>query len=148
MPTISDAVVVAAEGRNLRAILVLYARPTVALAVAPALSARIRTVRDLKGRSVGVSAPGSTSHQLLNFSARRERPVARDDVSTVGVGMSARSVAALEHGTVDAAVFVASAIPLFEGRQHRCRAVSTAAFTANGNEIRPPERSRRLTWRG
>jgi NitT/TauT family transport system substrate-binding protein len=118
--SISDAVAIAAEGRHVRAILVLYARPTVAVAVAPARNGAIRSVRDLKGHTVGVSAPGSASHQVLNF-LLHENGLSPEDVSTVSVGMSATSVAALEHGTVDAAVLVGSAITLFEGRQPTAR---------------------------
>jgi NitT/TauT family transport system substrate-binding protein len=114
--SMSDAVALAAEGRNLRGFLVLYARPSAAVAVAPARRGTIRSVRDLKGRTVGVSAPGSASHQILNF-LRVENGLSPDDVSTVSVGMSASSVAALERGTVDAAVLIASAISLFEQRQ-------------------------------
>jgi NitT/TauT family transport system substrate-binding protein len=74
----------------------------------------------LKGHTVGVSAPGSASHQVLNF-LLVGNGLSPHDVSTVSVGMSATSVAALEHGTVDAAVLVASAITLFEGRQPAAR---------------------------
>jgi len=83
--------------------------------VAPALSGTIRTIRDLKGRTVGVSTPGSSTHQLLNFLLVRDG-ISPADVSTVSVGMSASSVAALEHGTVDAAVLLGSAIVAFEER--------------------------------
>src|SRR4051794_36611780 len=82
-------------------------------AVAPSKSGSIRMIGDLKGRTVGVSAPGSTSHQILNF-LLVSNGLSPDTVSTVSVGMSASSVAALEHGTVDAAVLLASAIAAFE----------------------------------
>jgi NitT/TauT family transport system substrate-binding protein len=132
--SMSDAVALAAQGRYLRGILVLYARPTVALAVAPALSGSIRTVRDLKGHTVGVSAPGSASHQALNF-LLVENGLSPADVSTVSVGMSASSVSALEHGTVDAAVLIASAITLMEQRRPQCRLLA---------DTRTPEGARRL----
>jgi NitT/TauT family transport system substrate-binding protein len=112
----SDAVQLAIEGRDVRGILVLYTRPTAALAVAPSLKGTIRTIHDLKGRTVGVSAPGSGSHQILNF-LLVANGLSPDAVSTVSVGMSGSSVAALEHGTVDAAVLIASAISVFERRQ-------------------------------
>jgi sulfonate transport system substrate-binding protein len=113
--SMSDVVQIAAEGRDVRGFLVLYTRPSAALAVAPALSGTIRTIRDLKGRTVGVSTPGSSTHQLLNFLLVRDG-LSPADVSTVSVGMSASSVAALEHGTVDAAVLLSSAIAAFEER--------------------------------
>ena len=113
--SMSDAMQIAAEGRDVRGFLVLYTRPSAALAVAPALSGTIRTIRDLKGRTVGVSTPGSSTHQLLNFLLVRDG-LSPADVSTVSVGMSASSVAALEHGTVDAAVLLGSAVAAFEER--------------------------------
>jgi NitT/TauT family transport system substrate-binding protein len=113
--SMSDAVALAAQGRQIRGFLLMYARPSIALAVAPAASSSIRTIRDLKGRTVGVSAPGSASHQFLNF-LLVTNGLAGDDVSTVSVGMSSTSISALEHGQVDAAVLLASAIPSFELR--------------------------------
>jgi NitT/TauT family transport system substrate-binding protein len=113
--SMSDVVQLAAEGRDVRGFLVLHTRPAAALAVAPGLSGTIRTIRNLRGRSVGVSTPGSWTHQFLNF-LLVTNDLSPDDVSTVSVGMSASSVAALEHGTVDAAVLLASAVTAFEER--------------------------------
>ena len=113
--SVSDAIQLAAEGRDVRCFLILYTRPTIALAVAPAMSARIRAIRDLKGRPVGVSAPGSASHQVLNF-LLASNGLSPEDVSAVSVGMAGTSLAALEYGKVDAAILLSSAIPTFEGR--------------------------------
>jgi NitT/TauT family transport system substrate-binding protein len=113
--SISDAVQVAAEGRKIRGFLVLYTRPGDVLAVAPALSGSIHTIRDLKGRTVGVSTPGSATHQFLNF-LLVTNGLLPEDVSVVSVGTSASSVAALDHRKVDAAVLIAGAISTFEAR--------------------------------
>jgi NitT/TauT family transport system substrate-binding protein len=110
-----DAVNLAAQGREVRGFLVILTRAGAALAVAPARSGTIRTIRDLKGRTIGISTPGSWSHQFLN-SLLVTAGLSPDDVSTVSVGLSASSVAALEHGTVDAAVLLGSAITSFEER--------------------------------
>jgi len=113
--SISDAVQLAAEGRDVRSFLLFYTRPTAALAVAPALSGTIRTIGDLKGRTIGVSAPGTASHQILN-ALLVSNGLSPADVSTVSIGTSTSSVAALEHGSVDAAILLASAITAFEQR--------------------------------
>jgi NitT/TauT family transport system substrate-binding protein len=113
--TVSDAIQLAAEGRDVRCFLLLYTRPTIALAVAPAMSGRIRGIRDLKGHPVGVSAPGSASHQVLN-SLLVSNGLSQDDVSAVSVGMAGTSLAALEYGKVDAAILLSSAIATFEFR--------------------------------
>lgn len=112
---LAQALQVAAEGRSVRCFLILNSRPAIALAVAPAAEQKIRTVRDLKGKRVGISSPGSVSHQLVNF-LLVARGLSADDVGVVSVGSGAASVAALEHRMVDAAVLVASGITTFEQR--------------------------------
>jgi NitT/TauT family transport system substrate-binding protein len=113
--SMSDVVQVAAEGRRVRGFLVIYPRPSEVLAVAPGLSGTIHTIRDLKGRAVGVTTPGSATHQFLNF-LLVTNGLSPQDVSVVSVGMSASSLTALDRGKVDAAVLIASAISTFEAR--------------------------------
>jgi NitT/TauT family transport system substrate-binding protein len=105
----------ASEGAAMRCFMNLYTRPVLALAVAPGMTKTIRDVRDLKQHSVGVSAPGSATHQFLN-ALLVARGLSPDDVSAVPVGTAATSIAALEHGKVDAAVLVGSAIPMVQQR--------------------------------
>lgn len=130
--SMSDAVQLAAEGREVRGFLVLYDRPTLALAVGPA-AGDVRTIRDLRGRTVGVSAPGSASHQFLNF-LLVSNGLTPDDVSTVSVGMSGSSIAALDHGKVDAAVLIASAITQFEDRHARATLLADTRTAAGARE--------------
>lgn len=113
--SVSDAIQLAAEGRNVRCFLLLYSRPTVALAVAPAMSGKIHAIQDLKGRPVGVSSPGSSSHQILNV-LLVSNGLSPEEVGAVSVGMAGSSLAALEYGKVDAAILLASAITTFETR--------------------------------
>ena len=113
--SVSDVILLAAQGHRVRCFYVLYTRPLVALAVAPQLNQRIRDIADLRGHAVGVSAPGSATHQFLTY-LLESAGLAPNDVSIISVGMSASSVAALEHGKVDAAVLIASAITNFEDR--------------------------------
>jgi NitT/TauT family transport system substrate-binding protein len=132
--SMSDAVQLAAEGRNVRSFLVLYTRPSLALVVAPALSSTIRTIADLKGHPVGVSTPGSATQQFLNF-LLISNGLSPTDVSVVSVGMSASSVAALEHGKVDAAVLIASAISTFEARQTGMRFLADTRTAAGARQV-------------
>jgi len=116
--SVSDAIQLAGEGHEVREFVLFFTRPIVVLAVAPSMSSRIRSIRDLKGRAVGVTSPGSSSHQILNY-LLRANGISPDDVSTVSVGMGASSVAALERGSVAAAMLLGSAIPVFQQRQPR-----------------------------
>ena len=89
--SVSDAIQLAAEGRDVRCFLLLYTRPTIALAVALAMSGRsghpgLAGVR-------GCLAPGSASHQVLNFLLASNGLLPR--TTSVSVGMAGTSLAAL-----------------------------------------------------
>jgi NitT/TauT family transport system substrate-binding protein len=118
--TLAQSISLAAEGRRLRCIVGLYTRPAVAVVVAPPMTTTIRTVRDLVGRRVGVASAGSASHQFLDF-LLVSQGLTPQAVQPVSVGTAAPSLAALEHGTVDAGVLVASAIPTFQRRHPEAR---------------------------
>ena len=103
----------AAEGQNVRSFLLLYSRPTIVIAVAPAMAGKITDVAKLKKHKVGVSATGSPLHMQLNF-ALVKSGLSPEDVFPVPIGTGAASLASLELGRVDAAVLVGSAITTFE----------------------------------
>ena len=75
-----------------------------------------------------MSTPGSFTHQFLNF-LLVTNGLSPEDVSTVSVGMSASSVSALEHGKVDAAVLISSAISAFKERH------PSSAFIADTSTV-------------
>jgi NitT/TauT family transport system substrate-binding protein len=110
---LSLAIQVAAAGRNARCFLVLYDRPTMSLVVAPAMGGKIHSIYELKGRRMGIPVPGSIPHQFANF-LLVSNGLTPDDVSAISVGTGAASIAALEHGSADAAVLVGAAIPVYE----------------------------------
>ena len=139
--SVSDVILLASLGRQVRCFYVLYSRPTLALVVADKLSDKITSIQELRGHTVGVSAPGSASHQFLN-QLLAEHGLSPDDVSIVPIGMSASSVAALEHREVDAAVLIASAITNFEDRHPGTRFLvdtrtPAGARRAFGSEVFP-----------
>jgi NitT/TauT family transport system substrate-binding protein len=123
---------VAVEGRSVQSFLTLYSAPYSALVVAPSARSAIHTIADLKGHRVGVSSPGSPSHLFLNYSLV-SHGLSPDDVSTVSIGSGASSVAAVEHGQVDAAQLIGSAITMLQ-RRH-----SDVVFLA---DTRTPEGTR------
>jgi len=124
----------AAEGQDVRSFLLLYSRPTMAIAVAPAMAGKITNVAQLKGHKVGVSATGSPLHMQLNFSLARSG-LPPEDVFPVPIGTGAASLASLEIGRVDAAVLVGSAITTFEQKYPH------AVFLSDS---RTPEGARRM----
>jgi len=75
--------------------------PQIAIGIATAKAKNYKSPRDLKGLKVGVSAPGSSTHMILNhfISTGGLKP---SDVSIIGVGLGATAVTALKSGQIDA----------------------------------------------
>ncbi|MFN7934831.1 MAG: ABC transporter substrate-binding protein [Bryobacteraceae bacterium] len=109
-----------AEGRKLRAFVTMQRFPGLAVVVSPATKKTIRTIADLKGAVVGVSAPGSSTDLMLKY-LLSQNGVAPGDVSVSGIGMSATAVAAMERGKVDAAVMADPAITILAQRARMVR---------------------------
>ncbi len=95
----------AARNQNLQAFVVYDRYPGLVLGVSPRHAAEISAVKDLAGRKVGVSAPGSSTDFFLKFLLARNG-VAADSTAVIGIGLDATAVAAMEQGTVDAAVML------------------------------------------
>jgi NitT/TauT family transport system substrate-binding protein len=75
--------------------------PQIVLGVSNKTMPDYKTVADLKGKKVGVTAPGSSTSVMVNFILAKAglKPT---DVSFVGVGAGSGAVAALRSGQIDA----------------------------------------------
>jgi NitT/TauT family transport system substrate-binding protein len=103
----------AAEGREVVSFISFLRSPNFALA---ALPERVKSIADLRGKTVGVSSPGSPSQFYLNRILKSAGLTAAD-VSTVAVGMGSTAMASLEHSQVDAAMLFGSAITALQSRR-------------------------------
>ncbi len=104
-----------AKGRNLKAIVEIDRFPGIVLGVRSDLTDKIKTVADLKGHTIGVTAPGSSTNFFLNY-VLAKAGVQPDEVSVIGVGASSSAIAAIEHKQVDALVNLDPAITLMKKR--------------------------------
>lgn len=104
-----------AKGKNLKAVVEVDRYPGIVLAVRSDLSNKIKSVADLKGHTVGVTAPGSSTNFFLNYLLTKAG-VKPSAVSVIGVGASATAVAAIEHKQIDALVNLDPAITLLKKR--------------------------------
>ncbi len=95
-----------AEARELIGITLITQYPGIVLAVAPG---KTLSFADLKGKRIGVTTPGSSTHLLTSYLLSR-KGIASDSVSIVGIGAAATAVAAMEHGQVDAAALTEPAL--------------------------------------
>jgi NitT/TauT family transport system substrate-binding protein len=69
--------------------------------------------KDLKGMKIGVSAPGSSTHMLVNH-LLASVGLKQDDVSIIGVGTGPTAVAAMRSGQIDALSSVEPVMTLLE----------------------------------
>lgn len=75
--------------------------PQIAFGVSTKNMPNYKSVADLKGKKIGVSAPGSSTNMMANLVLSRAGLKA-SDVSFIGVGTAAGALAALRSGQIDA----------------------------------------------
>jgi len=104
----------AAKGQNLQSFVVYDRYPGMILAVSPEAK-DIKSIKDLAGKAVGVSAPGSSTDFFLKYLLSKNG-VDPNSVGVVGIGLAATAVAAMEHGKVQAAVMLDPAATLMQNK--------------------------------
>jgi NitT/TauT family transport system substrate-binding protein len=113
----------AAKGQHLQSFVVYDRYPGFALVVSPKHSAEINSIKDLTGKKVGVSAPGSSTDFFLKYMLSKNS-VDPNSVGVIAVGLGATSVAAMEQGTVDAAIMLDPAITILQGQDKQLKILS------------------------
>jgi NitT/TauT family transport system substrate-binding protein len=105
----------AAKQQFMQSIVVYDRFPGFALVVSPTQTANIKTIKDLSGKKVGVSAPGSSTDFFLKYMLSKNG-VDPNSVAVVGIGLEATAIAAMERGTVEAAIMLDPAVTLLQGK--------------------------------
>jgi sulfonate transport system substrate-binding protein len=105
----------AAKNQFLEAFVVYDRYPGLVLVVSPEHGKSITSIKDLAGKKVGVSAPGSSTDFFLKYLLAKNG-VDANSVGVVGVGLAATAVAAMEHGKVEAAVMLDPAVTLLQSK--------------------------------
>src|SRR5215212_11419389 len=113
----------AAKNQALEAFVVYDRYPGLALVVGPRQTGKINSVADLKDKKVGVSAPGSSTDFFIKYLLSKNG-VDPNSVGIIGVGLAATAVAAMEQGSVDAAVMLDPAITQMQGRNKDLKLLS------------------------
>ena len=90
-----------AKGQPMRAFVLQGRAPQIVFAVSTKTMPNYKTVADLKGKKIGVTAPGSSTNIMANF-VLAKAGLKPSDVSFVGVGAAQGAVAALRAGQIDA----------------------------------------------
>ena len=89
------------KGQHLRAFVLQGRAPQIVLGVNPKTMPHFKSVADLKGKKIGVTAPGSSTNIMLNF-VLAKAGLKLSDVSIIGVGAGSGAVAAMRSGQIDA----------------------------------------------
>jgi NitT/TauT family transport system substrate-binding protein len=113
----------AAKNKSLRAMVVYDDLPGLVLVVAPGSTGEIKSVKDLAGKKVGVSAPGSSTDFFLKY-VLRKNGVDPNKVAVIGIGLDSTAVAAMEQNQVQAAVMLDPSVTLLQGKHKDLRILS------------------------
>ena len=89
------------KGQRMRAFVLQGLAPQIVLGVNPRTMPNFKAVADLKGKKVGVTAPGSSTNVMVNFFLAKAG-LKPSDVSIIGVGAAQGAVAAMRSGQIDA----------------------------------------------
>ncbi|TFD23021.1 ABC transporter substrate-binding protein [Cryobacterium sp. TMS1-13-1] len=118
-----------AKNQSITSFVQMGKSPAIALVVAPGSTSKIKSLDDLIGKSVGVTAPGSSTHTMLRF-LLEEAGLNPDGVSVVAMGAGASAVAAMESGGVVAGVMLEPDVSVLAER--------TGAETVSLADLRSP----------
>ena len=113
----------AAKGQHLQAFVVYDRFPGFALVVSPKHSSEINSIKDLANKKIGVSAPGSSTDFFLKYILKKNG-VDPNSVGVIGVGLGATAVAAMEQGTIDAAIMLDPAVTILQSQDKNLKILS------------------------
>jgi NitT/TauT family transport system substrate-binding protein len=113
----------AAKKQELQAFVVYDRYPGLVLVVSPSHNGEISSIKDLAGKKVGVSAPGSSTDFFLKYLLKKN---GLDPAGTavIGVGLGATAVAAMEQGQIDAAVMLDPSVTVLQAGHADLRILS------------------------
>ena len=89
------------KGQRLRAFVLQGRAPQIVLGFNPKTMPNFKSAADLRGKKLGVTAPGSSTNVLANF-VLGKAGLKPGDVSIIGVGAGSGAVAAMRSGQIDA----------------------------------------------
>ena len=103
----------AAKKQELVSFVVYDRYPGLVLVVSPSHTSEIKSIKDLAGKKVGVSAPGSSTDFFLKYLLKKNG-LDPTSAAVIGVGLGATAVAAMEQGQIDAAVMLDPAVTVLQ----------------------------------
>jgi NitT/TauT family transport system substrate-binding protein len=122
-----------AKGQKLRAFALQGRAPQIVLGINPKTMSGFKSVADLKGKKIGVTAPGSSTNVMVNF-ALAKAGLKPSDVSIIGVGAASGAVAAMRAGQIDAISNLDPVITLLQ-RSGDLKIISDTRIVAEADRV-------------
>ena len=121
------------KGQRMRAFVLQGRAPQIVLGVNPKTMPNYKSAADLKGKKVGVTAPGSSTNVMVNFFLAKAglKPT---DVSIIGVGAAQGAVAAMRSGQIDAISNLDPVITLLQ-RSGDLKIISDTRVVAEADKV-------------
>jgi NitT/TauT family transport system substrate-binding protein len=110
---IDHTIIMHAKGQKITAFVLQLVTPAISMVVRKDRLASYKGPASLKGMTIGVTAPGSSTHVFLNHLLGLGQ-LGPDDVSVIGVGTGPAAAAALRNSQIDALVNIEPAVTLVE----------------------------------
>lgn len=107
--------------------------PQIVLVVSNKTMPNFKSVADLKGKKIGVSAPGSSTNMMANF-VLAKAGLKPTDVSFIGVGTAAGALSALRSGQIDAMANLDPVITMLE-KGNDVKVVADTRTLKDTNEV-------------
>ena len=121
------------KGQRLRAFALQGRAPQIVLGLNPKTMAGYKVPADLKGKKIGVTAPGSSTNVMVNFFLAKAG-LKPSDVSIIGVGASQGAVAAMRSGQIDAISNLDPVITLLQ-RSGDLKIISDTRILAEADKV-------------
>ncbi|HEY1392772.1 MAG TPA: ABC transporter substrate-binding protein [Methylibium sp.] len=122
-----------AKGQRMRAFVLQGRAPQVVLAVSNKTMPQFKSVADLKGKKIGVTAPGSSTNIVANY-VLAKAGLKPTDVSFIGVGATNAAIAAIRQGQIDALSHLDPVITILQ-RSGDIRIVSDTRIVAEADKV-------------
>ena len=122
-----------AKGQRLRAFALQGRAPQIVLGVNPKTMPNFKSVAELKGKKIGVTAPGSSTNVMANF-VLAKAGIKPNEVSIIGVGTGNGAVAAMRSGQIDAMSNLDPVITLLQ-RSGDLKIVSDTRVVAEADKV-------------
>jgi NitT/TauT family transport system substrate-binding protein len=122
-----------AKGQRLRAFVLQGRAPQIVLGVNPRTMPGYKSIADLKGKKIGVTAPGSSTNVMVNFILAKAG-LKPSDVSIIGVGAAQGAAAAMRAGQIDALSNLDPVITLLQ-RSGDLKIVSDTRIVAEAERV-------------